>query len=102
VTLTKTHAKNSTIAKWQLIQDEGAAVVLQPSYRDAETVYVTSATVPYPPDAPFEKRAPAWDLRVVVRGTLSVSEGHSIAHKVESAILDEPEEELSRKKATSS
>lgn len=97
-----------------MIQDEGAAVVLQPSYRDAGTVYVTSATVPYPPDAPFEKRAPAWDLHVVVRGTLSVSEGHSIAHKVENAILEnmpqveevlvyvEPEEELSRKKATSS
>lgn len=48
--------------KWQLIQDEGAAVVMQPSYRDAGTVYVTSATVPYPPDVPFEKRAHAWDL----------------------------------------
>lgn len=48
--------------KWQLIQDEGAAVVLQPSYRDAGTVYVTSATIPYPPDVPFEKRAHAWDL----------------------------------------
>lgn len=48
--------------KWQLIQDEGAAVVMQPSYRDSGTVYVTSATVPYPPDVPFEKRAHAWDL----------------------------------------
>jgi Zn-dependent M28 family amino/carboxypeptidase len=36
--------------------------VLQPSFRDAGTVYVTSATVPYPPDVPFEKRAGAWDL----------------------------------------
>jgi Zn-dependent M28 family amino/carboxypeptidase len=35
---------------------------MQPSYRDAGTVYVTSATVPYPPDVPFEKRAHAWDL----------------------------------------
>jgi len=47
--------------KWQLIQQEGAAVVLQPSYRDAGTIYVTAATVPYPPDVPFEKRAHAWD-----------------------------------------
>jgi cation diffusion facilitator family transporter len=49
------------------------------------------------------------DLHVVVRGTLSVREGHSIAHKVENAVLEnmsqveevlvhvEPEEELSRK-----
>ena len=48
--------------KWQLIQEGGAAVVLQPSYRDAGTIYVTSATIPYPPDVPFEKRAHAWDL----------------------------------------
>src|SRR5215469_1223601 len=47
--------------KWQFIQNEGGAVVLQPSYRDAGTVYVTAATVPYPPDVPFEKRAHAWD-----------------------------------------
>lgn len=48
--------------KWQLIQSEGAAVVLQPGFRDGGTVYVTDATVPYPPDVPFEKRAQAWDL----------------------------------------
>lgn len=35
---------------------------MQPSYRDAGTVYATSATVPSPPDVPFEKRAHAWDL----------------------------------------
>ena len=48
--------------KWQLIQSEGAAVVLQPGFRDAGTVYVTDATVPYPPDVPFEKRVQAWDI----------------------------------------
>jgi len=46
----------------QLIQTEGAAVVLQPSFCDAGTVYVAAATVPYPPDVPFEKRAQAWDI----------------------------------------
>ncbi len=55
-------AEELNYRKWQLIQDEGAAVVMQPSYRDAGTVYVTSATVPYLPDVPFEKRAHAWDL----------------------------------------
>jgi carboxypeptidase Q len=55
-------AEELNYRKWQLIQQEGAAVVMQPSYRDAGTVYVTSATVPYPPDVPFEKRAHAWDL----------------------------------------
>jgi hypothetical protein len=55
-------AEELNYRKWQLIQDEGAAVVMQPSYRDAGTVYVTSATMPYPPEVPFEKRAHAWDL----------------------------------------
>ena len=48
--------------KWGFIQSEGAAVVLQPSFRDAGTLYVTSATVPYPPDVPFGQRKGAWDL----------------------------------------
>lgn len=55
-------AEELNYRKWQLIQQEGAAVVIQPSYRDAGTIYVTSATIPYPPDMPFEKRAHAWDL----------------------------------------
>ena len=36
--------------------------MLQPSFRDAKTVCVTAATVPYAPDVPFEKRAQAWDI----------------------------------------
>jgi carboxypeptidase Q len=55
-------AEELNYRKWQLVQEEGAAVVMQPSYRDAGTIYATSATVPYPPDVPFEKRAHAWDL----------------------------------------
>jgi carboxypeptidase Q len=55
-------AEELNYRKWQLIQDEGAAGVMQPSYRDAGTVYVTSATVPYPPDVPFDKRAHPWDV----------------------------------------
>jgi hypothetical protein len=49
--------------KWQLLQSEGAAVVLQPGARDAGTVYVTSAAVPHPPEVPFDQRAHAWDIR---------------------------------------
>src|SRR5260370_3479261 len=48
--------------KWKFVESEGAALVLQPSYRDAVTIYVTSATVPNPPDIPFNKRVQAWDL----------------------------------------
>ena len=55
-------AEELNYRKWQLIQSEGAAVVLQPSFRDAGTVYATAASVPYPPDVPFEKRKQAWDM----------------------------------------
>ena len=55
-------AEELAYRKWRLIQTEGAAVVLQPSFRDAGTVYVTAATVPYPPDVPFEQRVQAWDI----------------------------------------
>ena len=55
-------AEELNYRKWQLLQSENAAVVLEPSYRDAGTVYVTSATVPYPPGVPYEKRPHAWDL----------------------------------------
>ena len=48
--------------KWRFVRDEGAAVVLQPSFRDGGTVYVTSAAVANPPDVPAEKRAQPWDL----------------------------------------
>lgn len=50
------------ISKWLLVRDEGAAVVLQPSFRDAGTVYVTSATVPYASDVSPDKRLPPWDI----------------------------------------
>jgi carboxypeptidase Q len=48
--------------KWQLIEEEGAAVVLQPSFRDAGTLYATAATVPNPIDIPSERRRQPWDL----------------------------------------
>jgi len=56
-------AQELNYRKWQLLESEGAAVVLQPAYRDAGTVYVTEATVPYPPDVAFDQRMHAWDLR---------------------------------------
>jgi carboxypeptidase Q len=54
-------AEELNYRKWQFVASEGAAVVLQPSYADAGTVYVTSATAPNPPDVPFNQRVQAWD-----------------------------------------
>ncbi|HKP36665.1 MAG TPA: M20/M25/M40 family metallo-hydrolase, partial [Pyrinomonadaceae bacterium] len=48
--------------KWQMAMQEGAAVVLEPGFGDAGTVYVTSATVPMPADTDMEKRPRPWDL----------------------------------------
>jgi len=49
-------------AKWRLAFDEDAAVVIEPGFKDAGTVYVTSAMIPYPVDTPDEKRAHPWDI----------------------------------------
>jgi len=46
--------------KWQMVYSEGAAVVLEPGYRDAGTVYVTSAVIPSPVDLPSDQRVRAW------------------------------------------
>jgi hypothetical protein len=43
--------------KWQLVQREGVAAVLMAAPGDHGTVYVTSATVPYPPEVPFDARS---------------------------------------------
>ena len=48
--------------KWQMLYQEGAAVVLEPGAGDAGTVYVTAASVPAPPDAPAEARPRPWAL----------------------------------------
>jgi carboxypeptidase Q len=70
-------AADLSYRKWQLIQTEGAAVVLQPSFRDAGTVYVTAATVPSPADVPFEKQLEPWDLsRPVITPQVNVAAEH--------------------------
>lgn len=51
-----------TFSKWRLVSSEGAAVVLESGRSDAGTVYVTSAVIPPPIDAPFENRPHPWDL----------------------------------------
>ncbi|MGZ8843646.1 MAG: M20/M25/M40 family metallo-hydrolase [Pyrinomonadaceae bacterium] len=48
--------------KWQMLIAEEAAVVLEPGFGDAGTVYVTGATVPTPLDTPDERRPRPWDL----------------------------------------
>jgi carboxypeptidase Q len=50
-----------SFAKWSAVFDEDAAVVIEPGLKDAGTVYVTSAMIPYPVDTPEAKRARPWD-----------------------------------------
>jgi hypothetical protein len=51
--------------KWRLVEHEGAAAVLTAAPGDNGTVYVTAATVPYPPDVPFDRdaRPGPWSLQ---------------------------------------
>lgn len=54
-------AAELTFSKWRLAYSEGAAVVIEPGRGDAGTVYVTSAVIPPPVGAAFEKRPNPWD-----------------------------------------
>ena len=55
-------AAELSFRKWQMIEEERAAVVLQPSFRDAGTLYATASTVPNPVDVPVAERRQPWDL----------------------------------------
>jgi hypothetical protein len=55
-------AEQLNYEKWQMVQREGVAAVLTAAPGDHGTVYVTAATVPYPPDVPFDARPGAWSL----------------------------------------
>jgi hypothetical protein len=48
--------------KWELCQKEGVAAVLEvsPRLEDDGTLVVSAATVPYPAEVPYGKRAQAW------------------------------------------
>jgi hypothetical protein len=49
-------------AKWQMVYSEDAAVVIEPGFKDAGTVYVTSAVIPHPVDMPDAQQIRPWDL----------------------------------------
>lgn len=42
--------------KWLMLQEEGAALVIEPGRGDGGTLFVQSATLAYPQDTPFDKR----------------------------------------------
>lgn len=48
--------------KWQLLYDEGAAVVVEAGSGDGGVVYVTRASIPSPVDTPSEQRPQPWAL----------------------------------------
>ncbi|HSQ19276.1 MAG TPA: M20/M25/M40 family metallo-hydrolase, partial [Blastocatellia bacterium] len=66
-------AQALALKKWLMLQDEGAALVLEPGRGDGGTMFVQSATLAYPQDVPRDKQktvrdkdAPAIVPQVVV------------------------------------
>lgn len=56
-------AQRLTWLKWDFCISEGAAAILEPSSRleDDGTLVVGAATIPYPPEVPYGRRAQPWD-----------------------------------------
>jgi carboxypeptidase Q len=84
--------------KWRFVRDEKAAVVLQPSFLDGGTVYVTSAAVANPPDVPAEKRAQPWDLsepEVTPQGVVAAEQYNRMVRLIERGIAVQLEVNIS-------
>ncbi|HKS42791.1 MAG TPA: M20/M25/M40 family metallo-hydrolase [Blastocatellia bacterium] len=52
------------LKKWQMAVAEGAGVVLEPGRGDGGTIFIGSATVPSPVDAPFDRRPRVWTKEI--------------------------------------
>lgn len=93
-------ANELNVRKWLLVRDEHAAVVLTSSVRDAGTVYVTSATMPYAPDVPVADRLPPWDLSrpyVVPQAVVSAEQYNLLLRQIARAIPVELEINIAAK-----
>ena len=67
------------LKKWQLVVAEGAGVVLEPGRGDGGTIFIGSATVPAPVDAPYDARPRVWakDIGTVIPQAILAAEHYN-------------------------
>ncbi len=89
---------NVTAKKWQMIYEEGAAVVLEPGRGDGGTLFVQGATLPAPsdPNAGFGRRPSPQtkDTRVVPQAVLAAEHYNRLTRILDKGVPVELEVEI--------
>jgi carboxypeptidase Q len=85
--------------KWQLVYDEGAALVLDSGRGDGGTIFVQGATLPGPSDAPSERRPRPWvqDAKVIPQASLAVEHYSRIVRMLAKGVQVELELQINAK-----
>jgi carboxypeptidase Q len=85
--------------KWQLVYDEGAALVLDSARGDGGTVFVQQATLPGPSDAPSDRRPRPWgqDAKVIPQASLAVEHYNRIVRMMAKGVQVELEVQINAK-----
>ena len=89
-----------TRKKWQLIYDEGAAVVLEPGRGDGGTIFVSSVTLPSPSGNPFDARAPraySKDAKAIPQAVVAVEHYNRIIRTLTKGLPVEMEVQINAK-----
>jgi carboxypeptidase Q len=85
--------------KWQLVYDEGAAIVLEPGRGDGGTIFVQGAYLPSPPNASSDRRPRPWapDAKVIPQLALAVEHYNRIVRMVTKGVPVELEIKIDAK-----
>lgn len=86
--------------KWQMIYDEGAAVVLEAGRGDGGTIFVGSVTLPSPSGNPFDPRAPraySKDAKAIPQAVIAVEQYNRILRLLAKGVPVEMEVQISAK-----
>ncbi|MCI0660286.1 MAG: M20/M25/M40 family metallo-hydrolase [Acidobacteria bacterium] len=88
-----------TAKKWQLVYDEGAAVVLEPGRGDGGTIFVQGANLPTTPNTSFDRRPRPWsqNARVIPQVALAVEHYNRIVRMVTKGVPVELEIKIDAK-----
>src|SRR5262247_3934746 len=85
--------------KWQMVYDEGAAVALDIGRGDGGTIFIGSATMPAPVDAPFDRRPRPWspDAKLIPQASLAAEHYNRIVRMVTKGVPVELEVQIAAK-----
>jgi carboxypeptidase Q len=77
-----------TNKKWQLVYNEGAAVVLEPGRGDGGTIFVGGANLPSPPAASNDRRPRPWapNVKVIPQVALAVEHYNRIVRMLSKGV----------------